>query len=141
MAGAFGTVMVTSIIGMPPRQIALMAWRASSRFAARTTGTMPISLIRLIVSSRAMRPLLELRLRKLPRDSFLGKPPDLSRSHSSGEAPIGIDEEPCQRAKRTQEGGGQKRGVPAKSGGDDGGERSGYGAAQLRTHVHEAGCG
>src|SRR5437899_203808 len=41
--GAFGTVMVTSITGIPPAQMASTACRASSKLAALTTGTIPIS--------------------------------------------------------------------------------------------------
>ena len=42
-AGAFGTVMVISITGIPPAQMASTACRASSKLAALTTGTIPIS--------------------------------------------------------------------------------------------------
>src|SRR5438552_8885361 len=42
-AGAFGTVMVISITGIPPAQMASTACRASSKVAALTTGTIPIS--------------------------------------------------------------------------------------------------
>src|SRR6266446_3548761 len=41
-AGAFGTVMVISITGIPPAQMASTACRASSKLAALTTGTIPM---------------------------------------------------------------------------------------------------
>src|SRR6516164_1461008 len=124
---------------MPPAQMALMAWRASSMFAARTTGTIPISLIRLIVSSRAKRPLLvSLFHGSSVTHSWISRGIcHASHLDRSSKASIGIDEEPGHRTKGTQKRSGKERGVPPELGGNNRRERSGDRATQLRTHVHK----
>ena len=50
-----GTVMVISMMGMPPRWMAPAAWSANSALVARTTGIRPVSMIRCTICSRVIK--------------------------------------------------------------------------------------
>jgi REP element-mobilizing transposase RayT len=74
-------------------------------------------------------------------DSRLSKPDGLrhARLLAEGQLAFGIDQQPGERTTERQTGGHQKRCGPSVVSGDQRGERSGDDAAELASHVHDAG--
>src|SRR5271166_5117280 len=143
MAGAFGTVIVISMIGIPPAWMASTARRASSTLAARTTGMMPISWILLIAVSMVTAGSWNCGKQIIGLSLFLGERTRMSRGtlRRALQVSSGIYGQPGHGTESTEDSSKHKRIRPAEMHGDYGSQYRRDASSQLRAHVHEPGSG